>query len=122
MTSGPDPGPVDVRAATVAAGALADVTIRRSWGGADRGTGLRGGRFSARGDARQRLRLTAVRFTGDSEVSGTGHWVPGRGAVDGRLRVRVPGGRVVGVALRWTQRTPWARARVGTTTLSLPAP
>jgi hypothetical protein len=84
--------------------------------------GLRGGRFSATAGARQRLGLTAVRFTQDSEVTGTGHWVPATGAVDGRLRVRLPDRRVVTVALRWTQRTPLARARLGAATLSLPAP
>ena len=57
LVSGPDPGAQARRAATVAAGALADATVRRFYSGAARGPGLRGGSFTARGDGPVRLRL-----------------------------------------------------------------
>jgi pimeloyl-ACP methyl ester carboxylesterase len=113
LVSGPDPGESARRAATVAAQAFADATMRAVYsGGARLGPGLRGGRFVARED---RLTLQDVRFVTDAKVSGTGTHV--NGAVDATLTVAG-----VTVRLTWTQATPRATARIGDAVLSLPAP
>jgi pimeloyl-ACP methyl ester carboxylesterase len=122
VVSGPDPGPVTRRAVTVAAGALADATIRRYYSGADGGPGLRGGTFTAGGDKVVRLGLRGVRFVRDAPVDGTASWAPSDGGVFGSVTVRVPDGTRVAVRLDWTQRRRMARAQVGGTRLELPAP
>jgi hypothetical protein len=106
------------RAVTIAAGALADATIRQTATGDRRGAGLRGGRWSHHGS---RFALRAVRFVSDATVSGTGRYTFEGGATRGRLIVRAHGLRVR-VDLAWDQRSEQARARVGTTRLTLPAP
>ncbi len=122
VVSGPDPGLDARRAATVAAGALADATIRRVYSAADKGPGLRGGTFTAKGDGPARFRLRAIRFVRDATVDGTATWRPGTGTAAGTLTVRAPAGRRIAVGLRWTQRSTTARATVGGSVLSLPAP
>ena len=122
LVSGPDPGVQSRRAVTVAAGALADAPVRYWFSGAARGPGLRGGSFTAKGYPFVRLRLRSVRFAGDAPVSGTGSWRLSDGATRGALAVRLPSGGVVHVKLSWTQRSLLARARVGSSILSLPAP
>lgn len=122
LASGPDPGLDARRAATVAAGALGDAVIRRVYSGAAKGPGLRGGAFSVRGDEPARFHLRAIRFVADATVDGHATWRPSAGAAAGTLTVRPPrGGRIV-VGLRWTQRSTTARATVGRSVLSLPAP
>jgi pimeloyl-ACP methyl ester carboxylesterase len=107
------------RAVTVAAAAFADVTIRHAVGGGRRGVGLRGGTDTvARGG---RFTLHAIRWVRDAEVSGTGTYRRSDGASRARLTVRA--GRLrVRLTVGWDQRSRDARARVGTTVLSLPAP
>jgi pimeloyl-ACP methyl ester carboxylesterase len=122
VVSGPDPGAVTRRAVTVAAGALADAIIRRYYSGANRGPGLRGGTFTATGDAVVRLGLTAVRFVRDATVDGRGSWDPSDGGVFGSVTVGAPDGTRVTVRLDWTQRDRMARAQVGATRLELAAP
>ena len=122
LVSGPDPGLDRRRAATVAAGALADAPVRYWFSGAARGAGLRGGSFTAKGYPFVRLTLKAVRFAGDATVSGKGSWRFSDGATRGTLTVRLPGGGSVRVRLAWTQRTDYASARIGRATLRLPAP
>lgn len=122
LGSGRDPGADARRAVTVAAGALADATIRRWYSGAARGPGLRGGSFTASGDSVVRLKLRRVRFVRDATVSGTGSWRLSNGAVRGALVVRIAGGRSVRVRVAWKQRSRLARARAGGATLTLPAP
>jgi hypothetical protein len=122
LASGPDPGLERRRAVTVAAGALADAPVRYWFSGAARGSGLRGGSFSASGYPNLRLRLRRVRFVGDATVSGTGSWRVSDGATRGTLAVRLPGHAVVHVRLAWKQRSLLARARVGGAALTLPAP
>ncbi len=122
LVSGPDPGRPARRAATVAAGALADATIRRFLSGSARGPGLRGGGFRARGDELVHLRLSRSLFVGNAAVSGRGGWRPATGAVRGSLSVMLPDDSVVKVRVAWTQRSQYARARIGAATLSLPAP
>jgi hypothetical protein len=115
LVSGPDPGETARRAATVAAQAFADATMRWVYTGGGRvGAGLRGGRFVARGDE---LTLDRVRFVRDRTVSGAGTYKAATGAVDALLTV-------AGVTVRvaWTQATPQARAEIGGAVLTLPAP
>ena len=122
LVSGPDPGLDRRRAATVAAGALADAPVRYWFSGAARGAGLRGGSFTAKGYPFVRLTLKGVRFTGDATVSGRGSWRFSNGATRGTLTVRLPGGATTRVTVVWTQRTDFASARIGRATLRLPAP
>src|SRR6201986_4425192 len=103
---------------TVAAGALADATIRAATFHSDRGAGLRGGSWHRHGGS---FALRAVRFTRDTTVSGHGSYRFRDGSTRGRLRVR-QGQRSVSVVLSWDQRSRWALARVGSTSLTLPAP
>ena len=115
LVSGPDPGETARRAATVAAQAFADATMRWIYtGGARFGAGLRGGRFVARGE---KLTLERVRFVSDQVVSGTGTFKAATGAVDATLTVAG-----VTVHVTWTQATPQATARIGDSVLTLPAP
>ena len=102
--------------------ALADATIRRYYSGADRGPGLRGGTFTARGDEVVRLALRGVRFVRDATVDGTGSWDPSTGGVFGTVTVAAGNGTRVRVEVEWTQRSRVARARAGASRLTLPAP
>jgi len=122
LVSGPDPGLEQRRAVTVAAGALADAPIRLWFSGAARGSGLRGGRFTAKGYPFTRLRLRRVLFVGDAAVDGTGSWRASDGRTRGTLAVELPNDDVVRVRLSWSQRSRFAQARVGTARLTLPAP
>ncbi|WP_028062055.1 alpha/beta hydrolase [Solirubrobacter soli] len=115
LVSGPDPGESARRAATVAAQAFADATMRWVYTGGGRlGAGLRGGRFSVRDET---FSFQDVRFVSDATVSGAGTFKAATGAVDATLTVAG-----VTVHLRWTQATPQARAEIGGSVLSLPAP
>jgi pimeloyl-ACP methyl ester carboxylesterase len=122
VVAGSDPGVLTRRAVTVAAGALADATIRRYYSGVNRGPGLRGGSFTARGDAVVRFALRGVRFVRDAAVDGAGSWDPATGGVFGVVTVAASDGSRVKVEVEWTQRTRMATARVGATRLRLPAP
>jgi hypothetical protein len=122
LVSGPDPGIAKRRAVTVAAGALADAPVRYWFSGEARGSGLRGGSFSAKGYPLVRLALRRVRFTADTTVSGSGSWRFSDGATRGTLTVLLPDDDVVHVRLAWEQRSRLAIARVGGSKLSLPAP
>jgi len=51
-----------------------------------------------------------------------GSWRFSDGATRGTLSVELPNDDVVKVKLAWNQRSRLARARVGDSTLSLPAP
>jgi len=122
LVSGPDPGIDARRAATVAAGALGDATVRRFYSGVPDGPGLRGGSFTTTGDGPYAFKLSAVRFVGDAPVSGTGRWSPGTSTATGTVTVTTPTGTKVKVTLSWSQRSTSAAAKVGASTLSLPAP
>jgi hypothetical protein len=118
VVSGPA---VDVRvrrAVTIAAGALADATIRQTATGDRRGAGLRGGLWVRHGG---RFILRGVRFVADATVSGTGRYRFQGGVTRGQLTVRARGLRVR-VSVAWDQRSERAHARVGATRLTLPAP
>jgi hypothetical protein len=115
VVSGTDPGETARRAATVAAQAFADATIRAVYSGGGRfGAGLRSGRFRLRGE---RYTLEHVRFVTDATVSGTGTFRASTGAADATLTVAG-----VTVHVTWTQATTLATARIGDAVLSLAAP
>jgi hypothetical protein len=122
LVSGSDPGAGARRAATVAAGALADATVRRFYSGAARGPGLRGGSFTARGDGPVHFRLRRVRFVRDAIVDGRASWQPSTGAAAGTLSVKLPSGAKIRVSVSWNQRSGFAQARIGGAALTLPAP
>ena len=122
LDSGPDPGVEVRRAITVAAGALADATVRYFYSGAARGPGLRGGSFTVRGDAPARFTLRRVQFVRDATVDGRASWRSSSGAAAGTLSVELPNDAKVRVRVSWTQRTRLARARVAGATFTLPAP
>jgi hypothetical protein len=103
---------------TIAAGAFADATAVQMSTGAGRGRGLRGGQFTFTGG---RFELRGVRFVSDATVSGGGTYRPSDGAVRCRLTVTA-GRRRFDVALSWSQRSRFARARLGRARLILPAP
>jgi hypothetical protein len=114
LVSGPDPGEAARRAATIGVQAFADAVFRRYYSGVDRGPGLRGGRFTARGDA---YTLRDIRFVSDVPVNGTGRW----DASTGGARVDLTVGTVK-LTAEWTQLTPLATVRIGDAVLSTPAP
>ena len=122
LHSGPDPGVDARRAATVAAEAVADATIRFYLSGASHGPGLRGGSFTTKGDAPTRFRLRADRFVADAPARGHATWRFQGGRIEGTITVRTPGGADVKVGLRWTQRSRLAKATIGASRLTLPAP
>jgi hypothetical protein len=113
LVSGPDPGPTARQAATVAAQAFGDATIRLFYLDT-KGPGLRGGRYTSHG---AQLTLHAVRFTRDAPVSGTATWNANRGELTGTARIAG-----LTIRLHWTQAAPDATATIGASTLSLPAP
>jgi pimeloyl-ACP methyl ester carboxylesterase len=114
LVSGPDPGEAARRFAAIGVQAFADAVFRRYYSGVDRGPGLRGGTFTARGNT---YTLRAVRFTPDVTVSGTGRADPSTGGARVDLTVRgVP------LTAEWTQLTPQATVRIGDAVLSTPAP
>jgi pimeloyl-ACP methyl ester carboxylesterase len=121
LVSGPDPGPRALRAATVAARAFADATMRQVATGATRGAGLRGGLFTVSGSTSRHFRLHAIRFVTDARVDGTGTYRVSDGGVRATLTVTA-GRRRISVRVGWAQASLYARARIGSAVLSLPAP
>jgi pimeloyl-ACP methyl ester carboxylesterase len=122
LTAGADPGLQARQAATVAAGALSDATVRHFYSGVSRGPGLRGGSFVAKGDEPTRFKLSKIHFVRDATVSGSGSWRLSNGAVHGELTVRAADGAKYEVTLDWKQRSRFASARLGAATLTFPAP
>jgi pimeloyl-ACP methyl ester carboxylesterase len=124
LTAGPDPGERARRAATVAAGALADAAMRYFYSYAHRGPGLRGGSFISSPDSTDvaAFRFQGVRYVSDATVDGTGSWrMTGSGHFHGALVVRQPSAPPVRVTVDWDETTA-ARAKVAGATLTLPAP
>jgi pimeloyl-ACP methyl ester carboxylesterase len=123
VLSGPDPGEDARRAVGVAAGALADASMRWYYSSARRGPGLRGGSFTTAPDGDNvRFRLSGVRFAADATVDGTGSWQLGAGRYHGDLVVSRPGADPVAVSVDWDQGRSTGLATVGGSALVLPAP
>ena len=114
LVSGPDPGEAARRPPRSACRPSRTPSFRRYYSGVDRGPGLRGGTFTAKGDE---YTLRDIRFTPDVTVSGTGRWDASTGGA--RVDLTVGGVRLTA---EWNQRTPQATVRVGDAVLSTPAP
>jgi hypothetical protein len=124
VLTGPDPGDDAKRAVTVAAGALADASIRWYYSSATHGPGLRGGGFDARlASDGVHFKLNGVRFTTDATVSGTGIWhTLGSSRFHGDLVVHPAAGPAIQVTVDWNGRVSTALATVDGATVTLPAP
>ena len=91
--AGDQAGRTGLRLAAVGAAAVGDAVWRWYYGDGVRGWGLRGGTFRFTGDgSRIGIRLTRVRWTSDTRVSGTVRWNQVSGRVWARLTIAGPGG------------------------------
>jgi pimeloyl-ACP methyl ester carboxylesterase len=120
ILSGPAIGLAERRAVTVAAEALSDATIRFQVFLPDHGVGLYGGTWRFTGG--DRYVLQGIRFTTDSAVTGTGTYRASNGATAGTLTVRARHLAPITVTVAWDARSQRAKARIGATALTLPAP
>jgi hypothetical protein len=96
----------DRRVAAVAAATVADAVQRWTLNYGGSGRGLRGGRWSWRGDRLTRFRFAGARFARDVRVDGRATWRLGTGAVRADLTVRGRGR----IRARWSMRRPLATA------------
>jgi pimeloyl-ACP methyl ester carboxylesterase len=100
---GDQAGRTGLRLAAVGAAAVGDAVWRWYYGDGVRGWGLRGGTFRFTGDgSRIGIRLTRVRWTSDTRVSGTVRWDQASGRVRARLTIAGPGGVSASIRLRYT--------------------
>jgi hypothetical protein len=89
--------------AAVGAAAVGDAVWRWYYGDGVKGWGLRGGTFRFTGDgSRIGIRLTRVRWTSDTRVSGTVQWNQASGRIRARLTIAGPGGISASVRLRYS--------------------
>jgi hypothetical protein len=99
-TSGPGDraGTTGLRLAAVGAAAVGDAVWRWYYGDGARGWGLRGGTFRFTGTGSQiKIRLTRVRWTTDTRVTGTVQWNQVRGKIQARLTITGPHGDAAAV-------------------------
>jgi pimeloyl-ACP methyl ester carboxylesterase len=95
-------GRAGLRVAAVGAAAVGDAVWRWYYGDGVHGWGLRGGTFRFTGDgSRIGIRLTQVRWTVDTRVSGTVRWNQVSGRVQARLTIAGPGGISASVRLQY---------------------
>jgi pimeloyl-ACP methyl ester carboxylesterase len=99
---GDQAGRTGLRLAAVGSAAAGDAVWRWYYGDGVKGWGLRGGifRFTG-GGSRITIRLTRVRWTSDTRVSGTVRWDQVSGRIRARLTVTGPGGIPASVQLRY---------------------
>ena len=99
---GDQTGRTGLRLAAVGAAAVGDAVWRWYYGDGVKGWGLRGGTFRFTGDgSRIGIRLTRVRWTSDTRVSGTVRWNQVSGRVQARLTIAGPAGISASVRLRY---------------------
>jgi len=98
------------RAAAVAAATVADAIQRWAFNYTGEGRGLRGGRWTYKGDETVRFGFDRARFAADVAVSGAATWTVASGAV--RARLRVAGASNGRLKARWNVLEPLARARL----------
>jgi pimeloyl-ACP methyl ester carboxylesterase len=101
-TSGPGDraGTTGLRLAAVGAAAVGDAVWRWYYGNGVRGWGLRGGTFRFTGTGSQiKIRLTRVRWTTDTRVTGTVHWNQVSGKIRAGLTITGPHGGAAAVQL-----------------------
>ena len=121
-------GPTGLRLAAVGAAAVGDAIARWWYLPGSKGTGLRGGRFTVRGDPVVHLRLRGVRFVADATVDGTATWNLDSGKVTARVRVEGPGGAAATLRMAWNDKgrhpsaTVTGRAEGKPLAATLPAP
>jgi pimeloyl-ACP methyl ester carboxylesterase len=90
------------RLAAVGAAAVGDAAWRWYYGDGVKGWGLRGGTFTFGGSGSVvTIRLTRVRWTSDTKVSGTVRWNQTSGEVQAQLTVTGPGQAAASVRLRY---------------------
>jgi len=95
-------GRTGLRLAAVGAAAVGDAVWRWYYGDGVKGWGLRGGTFRFTGDgSRIGIRLTRVRWTSDTRVSGTVQWNQVSGRVRAQLTIAGPGGKSASVQLQY---------------------
>jgi hypothetical protein len=96
-------GRAGLRLAAVGAAAAGDAVWRWYYGDGVKGWGLRGGTFRFTGNgSRIGIRLTRVRWTSDTQVSGTVRWNQISGQVRARLTIAGPGGTSASIGLRYS--------------------
>ena len=99
---GDQAGRTGLRLAAVGAAAVGDAVWRWYYGDGVKGWGLRGGTFRFTGaGSRIGIRLTRVRWTSDTRVSGTVRWNQVSGRVQARLTIAGPAGISASVRLRY---------------------
>jgi hypothetical protein len=104
-TAGPgdQAGRTGLRLAAVGAAAVGDAVWRWYYGDGVKGWGLRGGTFRFTGNgSRIGVRLTRVRWTSDTQVSGTVRWNQVSGQVRARLTIAGPAGISASIGLRYS--------------------
>jgi hypothetical protein len=118
-----------LRLAAVGVAAVGDAVWRWYYGDGVRGWGLRGGTFRFTGDgSRIGIRLTRVRWTSDTRVSGTVRWNQVTGRVWARLTIAGPGGNSASVRLWYFDYVRHSAARLSgryqgqRVTATMPAP
>ena len=100
---GDQAGRTGLRLAAVGAAAVGDAVWRWYYGDGVKGWGLRGGTFRFTGNgSRIGIRLTRVRWTSDTQVSGTVRWNQVSGRVRARLTMAGPGGISASIGLRYS--------------------
>jgi hypothetical protein len=91
-----------LRLAAVGAAAAGDAVWRWYYGDGVKGWGLRGGTFRFTGTgSRIGIHLTRVRWTSDTQVSGTVRWNQVSGQIRARLTIAGPGGVSASIRLRY---------------------
>jgi pimeloyl-ACP methyl ester carboxylesterase len=120
------PGPIARRAALVAADTIGDVLARWETMSGSHGVGLRGGTFTATGDAHRRWTLHDVRWVSDVAVSGTVRLRAHGGALHAVVTLSGTGLPEAHLDLRWNTWASLARAHmkgvVGGRTVALVVP
>ena len=114
-TAGPgdQAGRTGLRLAAVGAAAVGDAAWRWYYGDGVKGWGLRGGTFRFTGTgSRIGIRLTQVRWTSDTQVSGTVRWNQASGQVWARLTIAGPGGTSAPIRLWYFDYVPHSVAHL----------
>jgi pimeloyl-ACP methyl ester carboxylesterase len=110
---GDQAGRTGLRLAAVGAAAAGDAVWRWYYGDGVKGWGLRGGTFRFTGDgSRTAIHLTRVRWTSDTQVSGTVQWDQVSGQVRAQLAIAGPGGISASIKLRYSDYVRHSVARL----------
>jgi hypothetical protein len=121
-------GPAGRRLAAVGAATVGDAIARWWYLPGSSGAGLRGGRFTVRGDPVVHLALRGVRFAADATVDGSATWNLDSGRVTASVRVKGPKGAAASLRMAWNDKgrhplaTATGRALGDRLAATLPAP